>query len=361
MRSAASTSAGSRSASARASGPRPSPARSRAARPSRSAATRSGTARATAATAPARRRRDATASRGATVRGAAARVPARGGRTTCPAAGGSLALTQPWKLALVAVAALLVLSAGLHGCAADDATAAPGTAPGAAARATLAPSHEPTQAVAPAAELTPTVPTSVPTPASDGITRSHAVGDGTFTVAPVTDAAAEPSASASVTTPSTTPAGGERTFAVAVEHGTGLDVTEVAETVTSVLTDPRGWSAVDAVTFRQVGDQASADVVVVLATPNTVDELCAGQDTQGAWSCTSGNRLVLNADRWRYLVPAFTDAATYRAYLINHELGTWLGHPAESCPGSGQPAPVMQAQAVDLGGCVVNAWPGSDS
>ena len=110
-----------------------------------------------------------------------------------------------------------------------------------------------------------------------------------------------------------------------------------------------------------MGDQTSADVVVVLATPNTVDELCAGKGTQGTWSCTSGNRLVLNADRWRYLVPAFTDAATYRAYLINHELGTWLGHPAETCPGAGKPAPVMQAQAVDLGGCVVNAWPGSAS
>ncbi|WP_315503929.1 DUF3152 domain-containing protein, partial [Actinomyces radicidentis] len=219
--------------------------------------------------------------------------------------------------------------------------ARPASARAGAARATLAPTHEPTQAVAPAAELTPTVPTPVPSPASDGITRSHAVGDGTFAVAPVGDAArAGDAAPATATAPaSAEPSGGTRTFAVAVEHGTGLDAAEVARTVSSVLTDPRGWSTVDVVAFRQVGDQASADLVVVLATPNTVDELCTGQDTQGTWSCTSGNRLVLNVDRWRYLAPGFTEAATYRAYLINHELGTWLGHPAENCPGAGKPAP----------------------
>ena len=284
-------------------------------------------------------------------------------RAPRPAAGGALVLARPWKVALVGVAALLVLSAGLHGCAADDASAAPGTAPGAAARATLAPSHEPTQAVAPAAELTPSVPAPVPSPASDGITRSHAVGDGIFAVAPVGDAArAGDAAPATATAPaSAEPSGGTRTFAVAVEHGTGLNAAEVARTVSSVLTDPRGWSVIDGVAFRQVADQDGADLLVVLATPNTVDELCTGQDTQGTWSCTSGNRLVLNVDRWRYLAPGFTDAATYRAYLINHELGTWLGHPAETCPGPGRSAPVMQAQAVDLGGCVANAWPGSGS
>lgn len=292
---------------------------------------------------------------------------ARPGRPGRPGSSGELVLAEPWKLvrgAGVAVVALLVLSAALHGCAADDASAAPGSAPGAAARATLAPSHEPTQAVAPAAELTPSVHAPVPSPASDGITRSHAVGDGTFTFAPVPGEADQGQGGAA---PSPSPAavGGERTVtvavAVAVEHGTGLDAAEVARATTSVLTDPRGWSVIDGVAFRQVADQDDADLLVVLATPNTVDELCAGQDTQGTWSCTSANRLVLNADRWRHLVPAFTDAATYRAYLINHELGTWLGHPVETCPGPGRSAPVMQAQAVDLGGCVANAWPGSGS
>lgn len=288
---------------------------------------------------------------------------ARPGRPGRPGGSGELVLSEPWKLvrgAGVAVVALLVLSAALHGCAADDASAAPGSAPGAAARATLAPSHEPTQAVAPAAELTPSVHAPVPSPASDGITRSHAVGDGTFTFAPVPGEADQGQGGAAPS-PSPAPVGGERTVAVAVEHGTGLDAAEVARATTSVLTDPRGWSVIDGVAFRQVADQDDADLLVVLATPNTVDELCAGQDTQGTWSCTSANRLVLNADRWRHLVPAFTDAATYRAYLINHELGTWLGHPVETCPGPGRSAPVMQAQAVDLGGCVANAWPGSGS
>ena len=148
----------------------------------------------------------------------------RSARPGRPGGSGELVLAEPWKLvrgAGVAVVALLVLSAALHGCAVDDASAAPGSAPGAAARATLAPSHEPTQAVAPAAELTPSVHAPVPSPASDGITRSHAVGDGTFTFAPVPGEADQGQGGAAPS-PSPAPVGGERTVAVAVERGTPL-------------------------------------------------------------------------------------------------------------------------------------------
>lgn len=70
-----------------------------------------------------------------------------------------------------------------------------------------------------------------------------------------------------------------------------------------------------------------------------------------------GNRVVVNTDRWLYMTPTYDDLAEYRAYLINHEVGHYLGLGHVGCPGAGERAPVMMQQSIDLGGCVRNAWP----
>lgn len=70
--------------------------------------------------------------------------------------------------------------------------------------------------------------------------------------------------------------------------------------------------------------------------------------------------MVLNSDRWLHATPTFEDIDEYRAYLVNHEVGHFLGHGHAVCPGQGQPAPVMLQQSMDLGGCHPNAWPALD-
>ena len=71
-----------------------------------------------------------------------------------------------------------------------------------------------------------------------------------------------------------------------------------------------------------------------------------------------GERAVINLARWATAVPDYQgDVATYRQYVVNHEVGHALGQGHEPCPGAGQPAPVMQQQTLGLEGCTKNAWP----
>jgi Protein of unknown function (DUF3152) len=80
--------------------------------------------------------------------------------------------------------------------------------------------------------------------------------------------------------------------------------------------------------------------------------------TGGCTSCRYGERAVINLARWATAVPHYDeDVATYRLYVVNHEVGHAPGnrvHP--SCPGPGQLAPVMQQQTFGVDGCVKNPW-----
>ena len=151
-----------------------------------------------------------------------------------------------------------------------------------------------------------------------------------------------------------------RSYLLRVEDGMDLDAGEVAEEVAGVLADERGWQPLEHVVFQQVTDPADADFTISLASPPTVDELCAPARTNGLWSCRIGKEVVLNADRWTLMTPTYDDLGAYRAYMINHEVGHFLGHDHETCPGEGKAAPVMLQQSMDLGGCRPNSWPSTD-
>lgn len=155
--------------------------------------------------------------------------------------------------------------------------------------------------------------------------------------------------------PATGP-GPVRTVRVEVEGGLPVDAAAFAAFVLDTLNDPRGWGHAGAMTFaRTDGD---AELTVVLASPETSARMCRPLDTGGRLSCRIGPRAILTHYRWVEAHPDYgTDRTGYRRYLVNHEVGHFLGHGHVPCPAPGAPAPVMQQQTMGLRGCAPNSWP----
>lgn len=153
--------------------------------------------------------------------------------------------------------------------------------------------------------------------------------------------------------------GTAKTYRVEVETGTGESVSAFTSVVDATLMNPASWVGQGRWSLQRVaGDDA--DFVIRLATPATVDKVCAsvGLDTVGYVSCRAGRYVMINLDRWLHAVPDYRgDVALYRQYLINHEVGHQLGYGHQTCPGPGLVAPVMQQQTFGLKGCLPNAWP----
>jgi hypothetical protein len=159
-------------------------------------------------------------------------------------------------------------------------------------------------------------------------------------------------------------AGTVRNYRVAVEAGVNVSAGTFAAVVNGTLSDPRSWIAGGNVRFHQVGAGTLANFTVWLASPRTAQRICAASGVDITvngvpyTSCRGGNNVVINSDRYLYAVPSYgAPLSVYRNYAINHEVGHWLGHGHELCPGAGMPAPVMQQQTFGLQGCVAYGWP----
>ncbi|MFC7545074.1 DUF3152 domain-containing protein [Plantactinospora sp. GCM10030261] len=165
-------------------------------------------------------------------------------------------------------------------------------------------------------------------------------------------------------------AGSVQRFRVAVEQGSGEDVTAFTEAVESALGDPRSWPATGRLRLQRVDGGASANFTVYLATARTAGRMClqGGVDIRVGGkpytSCRVSGKVIINLDRWRlsvdHLVAIGLPLAQYRTYVVNHEVGHQLGRGHQPCPGRGRPAPVMQQQTLFLDGCRPNAWPYPD-
>lgn len=152
-------------------------------------------------------------------------------------------------------------------------------------------------------------------------------------------------------------AGEVLTVRVQVEAGLDVDGTKVADLVLSTLNDARSWGGDGSRTFART-DTADATFTVTLASPATVDRLCAPLDTGGLWSCGVTDHAVLNYLRWVEGSPNYgADMAAYRQYLVNHEVGHVLGYRHEQCGATTDLAPVMVQQSGATIRCVPNGWP----
>jgi hypothetical protein len=162
-------------------------------------------------------------------------------------------------------------------------------------------------------------------------------------------------------------------YSIEVENGiTGIDLTQFATTVQTVLSDPRSWTAGTgkaAISIERV-DSGPIDFHVTLVSSITVRSLC-GYSIPIETSCyapkgqfkSTTNRVVLNDSRWvRGDAAYIADLASYREYMINHESGHALGHQhAHSCLADGL-APTMMQQTIGLKTasgqlCQANPWP----
>jgi hypothetical protein len=228
-------------------------------------------------------------------------------------------------------------------------------APPAAAHAVVPPEPMPPMTVPPVTPSPTISPSPTPTPtAGPRPTRTPArtaspTGAGTFRYAGGTG-------------PVLGSAGTLRTFRVAVENGVAVAVDDFTGTVESTLGDPRSWVAGNTVRFQRV--PTNANFTIYLASPSTAYQLCIAGGVNirvngvPYTSCRVGAKVVINSARYLTGVPNYgAPLSAYRQYVINHEVGHWLGHHHELCPGSGELAPVMEQQTLSLAGCVANSWP----
>ena len=161
---------------------------------------------------------------------------------------------------------------------------------------------------------------------------------------------------ATLVVPSVPAAAAERTVTyTVVSQGTvRSDLGHVASVAAATLNDPRGWSLGGTLAFKRVS--SGSNFTLILASPSRVAAASPGCDAY--YSCRVGRNVYINDDRWRTATSSWPHGlATYRQYVILHEVGHWLGMGHRSCPGSGRLAPVMQQQSISLQGCRANVWP----
>lgn len=148
------------------------------------------------------------------------------------------------------------------------------------------------------------------------------------------------------------------TYAVRVETSTNVDADQAARFIQGVLDDPRSWAGYGNNNFRLTADPEAAKLTITIASPTTTDALCGTPEkSKRLVSCRVKNAIVINSDRWHYMVPAWNNVEEYRAYVVNHYTGEFLGQRIAFCGKKGEPAPAMAQQDTNLGGCLPNAWP----
>ncbi|MPZ72315.1 MAG: DUF3152 domain-containing protein [Nitriliruptorales bacterium] len=145
------------------------------------------------------------------------------------------------------------------------------------------------------------------------------------------------------------------TYVLRADDTAAAELGAFADVADQTLNDPRGWGSGGAIDFVRV--RHGGEFRLWLASRRTV--AAAHVSCSPEYSCRVGKDVLINAARWRDGAATFRGHPLddYRQYVINHEVGHWLGLKHQECPGKGGPAPVMQQQTIRLDGCEPRVWP----
>ena len=146
----------------------------------------------------------------------------------------------------------------------------------------------------------------------------------------------------------------ELTYSVEARGAVAGDPGDLFAVARRTLNDPWGWALGGVIAFRAL--PSGGDLRLVLASPEEVAAAAPGCSAE--WSCRVGDQVLINDDRFMLGASGYPlPLADYRPYVVNHEVGHWLGLLHAGCPGPGRPGPVMLQQSISIERCEATVWP----